>query len=237
MDVAEHVYTDDPTQGPPDAKTTLAGVDYFFLGNGLIQAAVQVCTSGQGTPVGLLILHPEQLRSKRRALTFDPQHGLAPTAVTIRVGTRVFAPQGPTLEARWADIGGVPAVQVTWQADDLRVTEIFYCHDQRSPCLTRIIRVRKSSPGNLRAALRTGPEQDPREYPLELTRDARCRMSRVGAGMAARSLCVGQTLHRTTPRRPATGNAAPRSPARRRRWSISSAPPGTSFRRRLRPRA
>jgi hypothetical protein len=172
MDVAEHVYTDDPTQGPPDAKTTLAGVDYFFLGNGLIQAAVQVCTSGQGTPVGLLILHPEQLRSKRRALTFDPQHGLAPTAVTIRVGTRVFAPQGPTLEARWADIGGVPAVQVTWQADDLRVTEIFYCHDQRSPCLTRIIRVRKSSPGNLRAALRTGPEQDPREYPLELTRDA-----------------------------------------------------------------
>jgi hypothetical protein len=33
MEVAEHFYTDDPAQGPPDAKTTLDGVDYFFLGN------------------------------------------------------------------------------------------------------------------------------------------------------------------------------------------------------------
>lgn len=40
MEVKEHFYSDDPARGPADAKTTLPGVQYFFLGNGLIQAAV-----------------------------------------------------------------------------------------------------------------------------------------------------------------------------------------------------
>jgi hypothetical protein len=172
MEVAEHFYTDDPRQGPPDAKTTLDGVDYFFLGNGLIQAAVQVCTSGQATPVGLLILHPERLGPKRRALTYDPKDGLAPTAVTIRAGARVFAPQTKALEAQWTDVGGVPAVRVAWQADDLRVEETFYCPDRCSPRLVRIIRARKSSPGTLHGAFRTGFQSEPLERPLELAGDA-----------------------------------------------------------------
>ncbi|HNQ22851.1 MAG TPA: hypothetical protein PKK06_07140 [Phycisphaerae bacterium] len=172
MDVAEHIYKDDPQQGPPDARTTLAGVEYFFLGNGLIQAGVQVCTSGEGTPVGLLVLHPDRLGPKRAALTFDPHHGLAPTVVTIRAGTHVFAPRPAAVDAQWTDVGGVPAVQVTWQDGDLRVVEVFYCHDRRSPCLRRIIRVRKSSPGNLRAVLCTGAEHAPLEQPIELTGDA-----------------------------------------------------------------
>jgi len=109
MEVAEHFYSDDPTQGPPDAKTTLAGVDYFFLGNGLIQAAVQVCTSGLATPLGLLILHPERLGPKRTALTFDLKHGLAPTTVRIRTATGLLAPQPGSLDAHWTDVGGVPA--------------------------------------------------------------------------------------------------------------------------------
>jgi len=40
MEVKEHFYADDPRCGPEDAWTTLPGVDYFFIGNGLIQAAV-----------------------------------------------------------------------------------------------------------------------------------------------------------------------------------------------------
>jgi len=41
MEVKEHLYADDPGRGPEDGWTTLPGVDYYFLGNGLIQAAVQ----------------------------------------------------------------------------------------------------------------------------------------------------------------------------------------------------
>jgi hypothetical protein len=59
MEVAEHFYADDPSRGPVDGKTTLEGVDYFFLGNGLVQAAVQVTPAAGATPVGLLVMDPE----------------------------------------------------------------------------------------------------------------------------------------------------------------------------------
>jgi hypothetical protein len=172
MEVAEHFYTDDPAQGPPDAKTNLDGVNYFFIGNGLIQAAVQVCTSGQGTPLGLLVLHPERLGPKRSALTFDAQRGLAGTTVRVRAGEQVFAPPGRSLEAHWTEVGGVPAVHVEWQADDLRVEEVFYCPDRRSPRLARVVRVRLPHPGTARVTLETGPDHDPLAYPVELAADS-----------------------------------------------------------------
>ncbi len=53
MEVKEHFYADDPTRGPADGKTTLRDVDYYFLGNGRIQAAVQIAPAGDGTPAGL----------------------------------------------------------------------------------------------------------------------------------------------------------------------------------------
>ncbi|MGD8451540.1 MAG: hypothetical protein PVJ57_06950 [Phycisphaerae bacterium] len=168
MDVAEHVYRDDPAVGPADVKTTLAGVEYFFVGNGLIQAAVQVCTSGEGTPVGLLVLHPQRLGPKRQALTFDAECGLTPTAVTIHAGSGVLAPQATSLDAQWTEVGGVPAARVTWRDGDVQVAETFYCHDRRTACLTRVIEVRKTSLGSVRATLRTGPEREPLERAIEL---------------------------------------------------------------------
>ena len=34
IEASEHFYHDDPNVGPPDVRTELRGVDYFFLGNG-----------------------------------------------------------------------------------------------------------------------------------------------------------------------------------------------------------
>jgi hypothetical protein len=53
IDFEEHFYDDDPSLGHPDVQTRLMENNYFFLGNGMIQAAVQICGSGEGTPVGL----------------------------------------------------------------------------------------------------------------------------------------------------------------------------------------
>ena len=72
MDMKEHIYADDPKVGHPDIRTYLEGVDYFFIGNGLIQAAVQVCRSGEGTPLGLLIMNPDRFGPKRAALPWLP---------------------------------------------------------------------------------------------------------------------------------------------------------------------
>ena len=156
MELAEHFYRDDPSNGPPDVRTNLEGVNYFFLGNGLIQAAVQVCTSGQGTPLGLLIMHPERLGPKRSALTFDIDAGLEPTMVTVRVEMRSYQPQAAYVDARWTDIDGVPAVQVVWRDDALVVDEFFWCPERPRPRLFRELRVRKSTPGDALVTLETG---------------------------------------------------------------------------------
>jgi len=97
MDVREHFYTEDPSRGPVDGKTTLEGVDYFFLGNGLIQAAVQVTSAEGATPVGLLVMDPERLGPKRAGLTFDGQTGLSATALSLTDGTGIYAARGPSV--------------------------------------------------------------------------------------------------------------------------------------------
>ena len=101
INVQEHVYRDDPSVGPPDVRTELGGVDYFFLGNGLIQAAVQVAPRGPGTALGLLIMNPDRLRKKRESLTMDSRNGLAATLVRIVAGGRTHAPEPGRLRARW----------------------------------------------------------------------------------------------------------------------------------------
>jgi hypothetical protein len=84
VDVAEHVYDDDPGRGHPDVRTRLAGANYFLLGNGLIQAAVQHAPRGEGTALGLLIMDPDHLRKKRDALTMHPGSGLETSVVHLR---------------------------------------------------------------------------------------------------------------------------------------------------------
>jgi len=141
METEEHFYTDDPAVGHPDVRTDLEGVEYFFLGNGHIQAAVQVCTSGMGTPAGLLCMHPERHRPKRHALTMHPEEGLLPTALRIRTPAGTAQPTTDELEARWVDLAGVPAVEVTWGGEGVSVEEVFYCPDREEPRLVREIQL------------------------------------------------------------------------------------------------
>ncbi len=116
IDVQEHVYADDPRNGPSDVKTMLPGVDYFFLGNGRIQAAVQIDPSGEGTPLGLLFMDPEKLCKKRDALSFDAEQGLQHTQLLIYARGDKHAPSPGGLKACWELNFGVPAVFVAWSA-------------------------------------------------------------------------------------------------------------------------
>jgi len=156
MEVGEHFYADDPARGPADAKTTLAGVDYFFLGNGLIQAAVQAATAGEGSPVGLLVMDPERLGPKRAALTFDPGTGLAGTALSIVDRDRTHAASAGSVRAGWLGGAADPRVEVVWRSGAYRVQELFFCPDAASARLVRRVRVTRSAAGAARARLRTG---------------------------------------------------------------------------------
>lgn len=141
MDMKEHIYSDDPMVGHPDVRTRLAGVDYFFIGNGFLQAAIQVCSSGEGTPLGLLILHPEKFGPKRAALTCDVDCGLGGTIVEVSAGASAHSPAAADLTATWDSVDGVPAVRAVWHAGALEVVEYFYCPGRSSRRIYRRIHI------------------------------------------------------------------------------------------------
>ncbi len=152
MEIEEHYYADDPTIGPPDVKTNLRDVQYYFLGNGFIQAAVQVCPSGDGTALGLALMHPEKFGPKRRVLNFDPAKGLQPTQLVLFSGKARYVAGPNEIEATWADLDGVPAARISWRCEICAVVELFYCPDQREPRLVRQITL-KNLDGQERAVI------------------------------------------------------------------------------------
>jgi len=156
IDVREHVYDDDPGRGPADVRTELPGVDYFFLGNGLIQAAVQISPKGEGTAVGLLVMDPDRLRKKREALTMDPDYGLAATMARLVHEDRCYAPRSPSIRARWDRGSAVPAVVVRWRSGPFRVEERFSCPSRTESSLVRTVQIRNFSRRPARARLTTG---------------------------------------------------------------------------------
>lgn len=168
MDMKEHIYTDDPTVGHPDVRTYLAGVDYFFIGNGLIQAAVQVCRSCEGTPLGLLILNPDRFGPKRAALTCFDAEGVTGTIISVRVNGTDHTPAGNELNAQWDDVDGVPAACVTWSAGNLDVQERFYCPGLSSPRIHRRITVSSAEADNSEILLLTG-DSDKEGQPVTLS--------------------------------------------------------------------
>ena len=156
MEVQEHFYSDDPARGPADGKTTLRGVDYFFLGNGFIQAAVQVTPAEGATPVGLLVMDPERLGPKRAALTFDSGSGIRATALSLITDGAVRSAGGASVRARW--IPGVPdpRVEICWRSGPYRITELFFCPDMDSARLLRRIDVTRNVAGGSSVRLKTG---------------------------------------------------------------------------------
>jgi len=156
IDVREHVYRDDPRIGHPDVRTELGDVSYFFLGNGLIQAAVQAAPRGDGTPVGLLLMDPERLRPKREALTMDASTGLERTAVRLIAGKADRRAAPGAFEAAWERGAAVPTVAVRWRTETAAVLERFSCPDLRRPVLVRDIEIRSRARRRLGFRLETG---------------------------------------------------------------------------------
>ena len=141
VDVAEHVYDDDPERGHPDVRTRLADANYFLLGNGLIQAAVQHAPRGQGTPLALLVMDPEKLRKKRDALTMHPASGLETSAVHLVTATADVSPLINALTVAWQPDAHVPTVIASWGARGFTVQERFYCPSASRARLAREVTI------------------------------------------------------------------------------------------------
>jgi hypothetical protein len=176
VDVAEHVYHDDPAVGHPDVRTRLAGASYFFLGNGVIQAAVQHAPDGGGTPLGLLIMNPEHLGKKRDSLTMSSEHGLEPTVVRLAIDAGELAPLPATLHVSWTRDAAVPTVEARWGGRGLAVIERFFCPSAGVARLAREITIVNVGQTVQRFTLRVGSADALVEEPVTLHAQERTRL-------------------------------------------------------------
>ncbi len=156
MEIQEHFYADDPARGPADGKTTLRDVEYFFLGNGYIQAAIQIAPAGDATPVGLLIMDPDRFGPKRAALSFDRDTGIAATALSVADRGAVRTAGAGSVRAAWVRGSRDPRVEVVWRSGPYRVTELFFCPDTKKARLLRLVTVTRSAAGASKVRLKTG---------------------------------------------------------------------------------
>jgi hypothetical protein len=176
INAQEHFYDDDPNQGHPDVRTRLKDVNYFFIGNGHILAAVQFAPSGEGTPLGLLIMNPNQLGKKREALTMNPETGLEASMIYFEIDKSTETVVLQTLKVGWLDDYRIPSVKVTWQSKNFQVTELFYCPDLVNPVLIRELLIKNIAQTNLAATLKTGVLDEEIEIDLPLERNEEIRI-------------------------------------------------------------
>ena len=156
MDSAELCYNEDLRRSVADAKTNLDGAHYFFLGNGHIQAGVQICQGKIGTPVGLLIMNPEVFGRKQNSLTFDPRRGIAATALQLDCNGKKQSLQRSSIDSCWKKEIRVPVVQVRWKTRTLHVEEEFYCPDLVQARLVRRVTLCNRSKDQFGLCIKTG---------------------------------------------------------------------------------
>jgi hypothetical protein len=143
----------DPKTGHYDKNTNASGFNYFFLGNGVIEVAIQYNKSGKGTSLGVAIMNPDKIGKKDEVFTFDKKHGLERTMISVEVGEDFYYPNPETLNVFWGKEKNIPAVIANWNCQPIRIAEAFICHSKHLPQLLRIVVVRNQEKEAIEATL------------------------------------------------------------------------------------
>ncbi len=108
----------------PDFESTLPETDYFFLGSGSIQAAIQWSRHPGATPLGLVLSDPGHFARKWSSHLFHPEYGLEKTMLTLILEGKRYQPNETTRVVWFPD--RIPGVTALWQAEDIYVVEKFW---------------------------------------------------------------------------------------------------------------
>ena len=131
-----------------DFSTYTPGIEYFLLGNGDIQAAIQYCPDRSGDRplsfLGLTIMDAERFSRKWSTFLFHPERGFERTAIGVGLDDAAFSvAPGTCKSVQWKYPDGVPVVAVSWSAGDCEVEEQFYVPHEGS-LLFRAVRLKNN---------------------------------------------------------------------------------------------
>jgi len=109
----------------PDFQTNPSDTEYFFLGSGKIQAAIQWSRNPNCTPLGIILSMPHQFSRKWGSYLFHPELGLERTMATVIIDGVRYKPTHDNLKVCWSNYEGVPCVFATWNAGEYEVMQSF----------------------------------------------------------------------------------------------------------------
>lgn len=146
---------------PPDSVTNPPGLEYFFLGNGRIAAAIQYSQLPEaGTQAGVVLMSPEHLNRKSGTLLWHHRAGLQYSRLTVVVNGTPFSPIPGSAEMSWHYPDSIPTVRIQWSVGPCLVTEHLSCPSSE-PALLRTVEIKNTSSApatvQLRATLRPNP--------------------------------------------------------------------------------
>ena len=127
----------------PDFVTYQDGIQYFYLGNGDIQGAVQYSPGhGPESFLGFTLMDPENFCRKWTTFLFSPEHGLENTRLGVTIGgdpganaaksgmypgVRGYSAGRDNFNGiAWEYPDGVPVVALEWKAGECLVREEYF---------------------------------------------------------------------------------------------------------------
>lgn len=132
-----------------DFRSNLPGTECFFIGNGMITAALQ-SASESGTHCGLFVMSPEHFGRRASTFLFHPERGVEHTRLTVATKEGSFVPSYGKSKVVWEYPLGIPTIVVEWEAGGCLVREELYC-PIKDPALIRHVTVtnRSGSPADI----------------------------------------------------------------------------------------
>ncbi len=125
-----------------DFQSALPGTEYYFIGNGFVQAVLQSSENPEsGTHCGLFIMSPEHFCRKASTFLFHPERGAQNTRLYVTVDGKTYLPEYATSSIRWEYPDGIPVIVLEWEAGAAHIREEYWAAID-VPTLVRSVTVR-----------------------------------------------------------------------------------------------
>jgi len=141
-----------------DFSTYQPGIEYFFIGNGEVQAVVQYMPDRSGdlpqTFLGLTLMDAERFSRKWSTYLFHPERGMENSILFVTIGTNGYSVSPETLvEVKWKLVESVPVISALWKAGVMMVEEEIFVPSEGA-YLIRQVRLRNTGATALPAKIR-----------------------------------------------------------------------------------
>lgn len=115
-----------------DYQSNNPGMEYYFLGNGKILAALQTSQKPEsGTHCGLLVMSTEHFGRKISTYLYHPERGLQNSRFIAVIDGKAFGPEFSNSSVHWEYPDSIPTVVIEWEAAGCKIREEIFCpiHD------------------------------------------------------------------------------------------------------------